>query len=187
MQIKEFSIQDIEAVKKFTDQTVGDGYYTLDELIENQKKSVLPDGRICSFVLTDETGMVMGLRLSFPPGQWQHGKGQGLKPNLWPTALHKTSYFQSLFISPQVQGQGWGPRLSQRSLEIFRQIGAEGVVAHSWKESPHNSSMKYLESVGFKTIFEHPNYWIDVDYICPRDGKPCRCTAVEMHLDLREA
>jgi len=29
-------------------------------------------------------------------------------------------------------------------------------------------------------VIEHPLYWIDVDYECTRDGKPCRCTAIEM-------
>ena len=52
--------------------------------------------------------------------------------------------------------------------------------------SPNNSSYRYLRKIGFKEIITHPDYWVDVDYICTRDGNPCHCTAIEMHLDLRE-
>ncbi len=185
--IREFLSSDIEAVKKFTDMTVGQGYYTVEELTENQKKSMAPTGEICSFVLVDpNSGEILGLRLAFPPGNWEHGKGGKLRVDLWPTPLARTGYFQSLFVSPSLQGQGWGPKLSARTLETFKKLGAAGVVAHCWKESPNNSSLRYLENMGFKVIIEHPEYWIDVDYVCTRDGKPCRCTAIEMHFFLEQ-
>jgi hypothetical protein len=75
-------------------------------------------------------------------------------------------------------------KLSDLSINIFRKLGAKGIITHCWKESPHNSSLRYLEKVGFKKIIEHPLYWIDVDYTCALDGKPCRCTAIEMELSL---
>lgn len=185
MLIREFYPTDIEQVKKFTDITIGVGYYSISELIEFQKKSIATTGDICSFVLIEpNTSEIMGLRLAFPPGNWDHGKGSKLRPDLWPTKLSETAYFQSLFISPKLQGQGWGPKLATKSLEKFKKLKAAAVVAHCWKESPNNSSYKYLKNLGFTTIIEHPNYWIDVDYVCTRDGKPCKCTAIEMHLNL---
>lgn len=186
MLIREFLETDILAVKTFTDKCVGQGYYSIDELKENQKKSIASTGQICSFVIEDENGLIKGLRLAYPPGNWQHGKGHSLRSDLWPTSIDKTAYFQSLFVSADLQGQGWGPKLSGLSLAVLKKLGAEGVVAHSWKESPNNSSYRYLSKLGFQAIAEHPDYWIDVDYICPRDGNPCRCTAVEMHMDLRK-
>ena len=186
MLVKEFLPSDIPLVKKFTDENVGTGYYTETELQEYQKQSISKEGKNCSFILYDEIKKtVHGLRLAFPPGNWNHGKGSNLRSDLWPTVLDKTAYFQSLFVSSELQGQGWGPKLSQTSLEIFKKIGAEGVVAHCWKESPNNSSLRYLQNMGFKKIIEHPLYWINVDYVCSLDGKPCRCTAIEMHLSLK--
>ncbi len=187
MIIKEFLISDIEAVKKFTDEQIGAGYYSFDELKENQKKSVAASGEICSFLLTDPaTNQVKGLRLAFPPGNWATGKGTKLRPDLWPFAISETAYFQSLFLSAELQGQNWGPRLSAKSIEVFKKLGAKAVITHSWKESPNNSSFRYLQKIGFETIIEHPLYWINVDYVCTRDGRPCRCTSIEMFLDLQK-
>lgn len=185
MHIKEFLPGDIENVKKFADQEIGDGYYSLDELIENQKKSVCADGSISSFLLVDDaTNQIKGLRLAYPPGNWSHGKGSALRNDLWPFPLQQTAYFQSLFLSKDAQGQGWGPKLSHNSIEVFKKLGAKGIATHSWKESPFNSSVKYLESVGFNKIIEHPKYWANIDYTCTLDGKPCQCTAIEMYLIL---
>jgi len=185
LKIREFLLTDIEAVKKFTDQVVGQGYYSIEELAENQKKSITKNNEICSFVLIDSLSQeIKGLRLAFPPGKWKRGKGSKLSAALWPTKISATAYFQSLFISPELQGQEWGPKLSSKSLQIFKKSKFAGVVTHCWKESPNNSSYKYLASIGFKIITEHPNYWIDIDYTCTRDGKPCKCTAIEMHLSI---
>jgi len=186
MRIRPFEEFDVNTVKDFTDRTVGQGYYSLEELKEKQKQSISANGNICSFVLEDEKGRILGLRLAYPAGNWDHGKGSKLRPDLWPTELGKTGYFQSLFVSPELQGQGWGPKLSQQSLKVLTTLGNEGIVTHCWKESPNNSSYRYLRKIGFKEIITHPDYWVDVDYICTRDGNPCHCTAIEMHLDLRE-
>lgn len=185
MLIKPFLTSDVNAVLEFTDSEIGKGYYSLDELLQNQKKSVAADGTICSFLLLDEeTEQVKGLRLAFPPGHWSHGKGDQQRSDLWPFPIEKTAYFQSLFLAREVQGKGWGPKLSQQSIETFKKLGACGIATHSWLQSPNNSSVKYLEKMGFKKIIEHPLYWIHVDYVCTLDGKPCRCTAVEMYLTL---
>ncbi len=184
MQIRPFLPEDINAVKKFTDREIGEGYYSHTELKDNQEKSISADGTICSFLLVDEKNEVQGLRLAYPPSNWHHGKGSQQRSDLWPFPLAKTAYFQSLFLAKHLQGHGWGPKLSEKSLAAFGKLGAKGIATHSWKESPNNSSIRYLEKIGFKKIIEHPLYWHEVDYTCPRDGKPCRCTAVEMYLVL---
>lgn len=182
-EIHEFHAEDVEALKEFTDKNIGLNYYTVAELRENQKRKV-KDGISASFLLwKGET--IHGLRLSYPPMNWHHGKGSNLRPDLWGYDIKDVAYFQSLFVSAEVQGHGLGPLLSIQSIANLKKMGAKAILTHSWKESPNNSSVKYLERLGFKALVEHPNYWIDVDYVCPRDGKPCRCTAVEMLLELK--
>lgn len=185
MEIREFTLKDIPAVKAFTDRCIGKNYYSEKELEESFHKSQF-QGVMCSFVLVD-AGQIFGLRLAYPPGLWTKGKGRKLRPDLWKVPSDKVAYFQSLFIDPKAQGQGWGPKLSAASISAFKKLGAEAIVTHAWKESPNNSSLRYLTKQGFKPIATHPEYWIDVDYECVLDGRPCRCTAEEMILYLKES
>lgn len=179
---------DLPRLKAFTDRAIGDGYYSFHELEEIFRKSVAETASgetvICSLVLKSHDEIV-GVRFTYAPGRWSHGKGKGLNPSLWPRAFADTAYFQSLFLDERLQGQGWGVKLSLASIERLRAIGARGIVCHSWKESPGGSSSKYLEKMGFKVIAEHPLYWSEVDYNCTRCLKPpCQCTAVEMYLEI---
>lgn len=118
--------------------------------------------------------------MSFPAGQWQKGKGQGLRNDLWKFPLESVGYFQSLFLDDSVQGKGWGAKVSQASIEALKRAGTKAIVTHAWKESPHDSSRKYLRKLGFEFVAEHPLYWNKVDYECTRCGRPCMCTAEEM-------
>lgn len=178
MEIRPLALSDLPAVKEFTDKTIGLNYFSLKELAECFEKS--SSGEIvCSFVLADQNN-IYGLRLAYPPGAWSKGKGSKLRPDLWKVPVEKVAYFQSLFIAPEVQGGGWGPKLSDAAIAGFKKLGAEAIVTHAWKESPNNSSIRYLTKFGFESVATHPEYWIDVDYECIRDGKPCRCTAEEM-------
>lgn len=179
MQIRPLHLDDLAQIKTFTDATIGENYFTHAELKECYQKSLL-NNVMYSFVLVDEHGKIFGLRLSYPPGAWSKGKGSKLHPELWNVPQDKAGYFQSLFISPEVQGGGWGPKLSEAAIVRLKEIGTQAIVTHAWQESPNNSSIRYLTKFGFKPVATHPNYWIDVDYVCTRDGKPCRCTAVEM-------
>jgi predicted N-acetyltransferase YhbS len=182
--IRAMKKEDLPAIKRFTDREIGQNYYSLEELSDVYLRSQ-SRGVMCSLVLEDEDGDITGMRLTYPPGQWEHGKGKGLHPERWPHAQDETAYFQSLFLAAKLQGQGWGGELSQKALEILREIGAKGVVCHSWKESPNNSSTRYLLKLGFESVAEHPLYWADIDYNCTRCLKPpCQCTAQEMYLDL---
>jgi len=181
--IEELKLSDLPSLKEFTDREIGSGYYSMKEIEEIYMKSQ-SKGRMCSLVLK-KGEQICGVRMTYPPGNWSHGKGSGLTTEKWPYPLSETAYFQSLFLASSVQGEGWGGKLSQRSLQILKEIGAKGVVCHSWKESPNNSSVRYLEKMGFQLIAEHPLYWQHVDYNCTRCLKPpCQCTAQEMYLKL---
>lgn len=179
MFIRPLAESDLNQVKIFTDKEIGLNYFSLEELSEILKKSEL-DGIMCSFVLKDEKNIIQGLRLAYPPGAWTKGKGKKLRSDLWKVPSDKVGYFQSLFVSEKAQGEGWGPKLSDAALESFKKLGTLAVVTHAWKESPNNSSIRYLTKFGFESVATHPEYWIDVDYECVLDGKPCRCTAEEM-------
>lgn len=183
---REFESTDIEAVKIFTDSNIGSNYFSRTELKSVLKQSVR-DGINCSFVLERKTkneqnfsNRIIGVRLSYAPGMWKHGKGSQLRPDLWGVKLEQVGYFQSLFVDQEARGEGWGPKLSELSLQQMRKLGAKAVVTHAWAQSPDNSSVRYLEKFGFQKVIDHPEYWINVDYTCTYDGKPCRCTAVEM-------
>lgn len=182
--IREMADADIAAIKAFTDTTIGEGYYSVDEIHEMFQRSQ-KDGRMYSLVLVDSNDNIKGVRITYPPGQWESGKGHGLTPSLWPHQQSETAYFQSLFLSPDVQGKGLGGQISRRALSRLKELGAKGVVCHSWKESPNNSSTRYLQKLGFKVVKEHLEYWRDVNYQCVKClTPPCRCTALEMYLDL---
>lgn len=179
MTIRPLKREDLPSVKEFTDDLIGKNYFSLKELQDVYEKSLFGD-TMCSFVLVDDENRVRGLRLAYPPGRWSQGKGAKLRPDLWKVPLERVGYFQSLFLDSSVRGQGWGPRLSAVACEALKKSGAQAIVAHGWKESPHNSSVRYLAKFGFEKIISHPLYWAEVDYECVRDGKPCRCTAEEM-------
>lgn len=182
VELREWLRADIPKVKKFTDVAIGTDYYSLSELEDNFKRAE-KNGVMCSFVLVDGDE-ILGLRLSYPPGQWLKGKGSKLRSDLWKVSIEDAGYFQSLFISEKLRGQGWGPKLSQAAIANLRRVGAKAIVTHSWVQSPNDSSGRYLRQLGFASVAMHKEYWKDVDYICTYDGKPCLCTAEEMILYL---
>jgi ribosomal protein S18 acetylase RimI-like enzyme len=184
LEIRPLRRADLQSLSQFTDREIGAGYFTpieLEKLYENSQSQ----GVMCSLVLVNHDDALLGVRITLPPGQWGKGKGQGLHPEQWPHPQERTAYFQSLFLAREIQGQGWGGQLSRGAMERLRQIGTKGIVTHSWKESPANSSTRYLKKLGFVAIADHPLYWQDVDYNCTRCLRPpCLCTAQEMYLDL---
>lgn len=182
--IRSLERSDLAPLKAFTDREIGDGYYSKNELEDVFVRS-LKDGTMYTLILEKPDSELVGVRITYPPGQWKHGKGHGLTSEAWPHPMAHTGYFQSIFLAGELHGQGWGGKLSQEALDLLRKGGAKGVVCHSWKESPNNSSTRYLQKIGFQKIAEHPLYWKDVDYNCTRCLKPpCQCTAIEMYLDL---
>lgn len=170
---------DLESLCQFSDDQIGQGYFTLKKL-EQILKASTKNGIVCSFVLEDDSG-IQGIRLTYPPGQWlDRDPRQAYHPHLWKCQENEAGYFQSLFIAKSHQAKGYGQRLSMASIEHLKMCGAKAVVCHSWDESPHNSSRRYLDSLGFEPIKTIPNYWNCIDYTCTRCGKPCVCTATEM-------
>ena len=180
MKIVPFTEDYIEATKTFSDQFIGKNYYSPNDLRDVIKRSH-KDGKCSSVLLVNESNEVLGIRLSYPQNQWLDLKSDSeIFPERWKIQKNEMAYFQSIFLSDTIQGQGWGKKLSTYSMDILRDMGAKAIVCHSWKESPHNSSMRYLEKLGFEPIGEHKNFWTEVDYVCVRCGKPCLCTATEM-------
>ncbi len=182
--IRPLEMVDLKALKTFTDHAIGTGYYTMAELEEIYNKSLDQKTKTMTTLVLLQDGKICGVRITYPPGNWSHGKGKGLNPKLWPYPLEQTAYFQSLFVAPELTGTGLGKKLSLKAIEILKSIHAKGIVCHSWVESPHDSSGKYLRSLGFQSIAKHTHYWKEVDYQCTRCGSPCLCTAEEMYLDL---
>lgn len=182
-QITPLDWKDLPEVQSFTDFAIGKGYYSMPELEEVWQRSQ-DDNKVMYSLVLRMQGKIRGVRITYPPGKWQHGKGKGLTPEQWPHAKTATAYFQSLFIDPTLTGKSFGKILSLAAIEILRSNKALGIVCHSWVESPNDSSGRYLRSLGFEVIATHPRYWFEVDYICTRCGKPCVCTAEEMYLDL---
>lgn len=182
VEIRVMTLADAPGVSALADRLVGDDYYTAEIVGETMERST-HDGRVFSYVATHE-GDLVAFRFVLPPGRWEHGRGEGLAPSRWRAPLEKTAYFQSCFVDHAVMGRGIGRALAHRALLDLKEHGAQAVVAHSWKESPHGSSLRYLTRLGFEPVAEHPEYWVDVDYTCSLDGKPCHCTAIEVVLDL---
>lgn len=170
---------DAAAVAALADVLIGQDYYPSAQVITDLERSTI-DGRPLSYV-AEASGLLVGFRFTLPPGRWEHGRGRGLTPDAWPAPLAEAGYFQSCFVDRAMTGRGIGQRLARRALADLVRCGARCVVAHSWKESPHGSSARYLRRLGFQAVAEHPHYWRDVDYLCSGCWKkPCVCTALEM-------
>lgn len=178
IEVRELRLSDLDDFVRFTDENIGKGYFSREKaqkIIEHSYKGHTP----VSFVMVEYVNgqeRIVGVRLTYPPGQWLD------KEQTEPDA----AYFQSLFIDARYQGQGWGVRLSEYSICALKSLGAKKVICHSWDESPHNSSRRYLDKLGFQPIKKIKHFWKEIDYECTRCGKPCLCTATEMVLPLGE-
>lgn len=186
IRIRPLTAADVPAVSAFADRTIGDGYYPEASILGYLARATV-DGRTTAYVAEAE-GRIAGFRIVMPPGRWEQGRGDGLTPEAWPHPLEATAYFQSCFVDPDITGAGLGRRLAEAAFADLRALGARAVAVHSWKESPHDSSRRYLVRLGFTPVAEHPHYWRDVDYLCSGCRvRPCVCTAIEMILDLEGA
>lgn len=174
---------DVGAVSALADRMMGPGYYPAEEVESTLGRSTRA-GQVFSYVAELPGAGVVGARFSLPPGSWREGRGPGLSIGRWPCGLDEAAYFQTAFVDPAYRGRGMGWGLAARAIADLGAVGARAVIAHAWKESPEGSAARYLKRLGFQSIAEYPDYWVEVDYRCPRDGTPCHCTAVEMVLDL---
>lgn len=179
VEYREFSLDDVPAVKVFTDKWIGDNYYSEIELETILLLSCV-DGQNASFTawVGDE---LAGIRLTYAPGNWLDKTTRGVTPELWPVNWKKVAYFKSLFIDDKFQKMGIGSGLSNRSIEVLKKMGTKGIICHSWLQSPGNSSQIYLQKLGFGPIKEHLKFWYPIDYECPVcTPDRCVCTALEM-------
>src|SRR5688572_20607191 len=79
----------LAAVKEFTDRTIGENYFTHEDLRDIHEKSMSGDTN-CSFMLVDPSSpqaLVLGVRLSYPPGKWSGDFDKNLSPQKWDVSL----------------------------------------------------------------------------------------------------
>ena len=179
MEIRNIQTQDLSDVKVFTDQWIGDGYFTQKQLLNIFEYSQFND-KNCSFIALDDEQKIVGVRLTYAPSGLWWREVKSISPHLWSTEPKDVAYFKSLFIADKYQGKGLGRELSMRSMQMIKEMQGKAIICHSWLESPNNSSQKYLEKMNFSTVREWPEFWKEIDYSCTRCGKPCLCTACEM-------
>lgn len=126
---------------------------------------------------------ILGYRISFAAGQWQ--SDVWCSTDSWPIALTKMAYFKSVAVQAEWQGQGIGQALLQQSVSVLKKQGAKAGLAHLWRESPHNSAVRYFSKAGGQLIRIHENRWQHLSaqgYLCPRCTALCCCSAAEMVL-----
>lgn len=179
IEIKNFDLDDIPEVKLFTDQWIGDNYFSHEDLEIVLMLSCWKDLN-ASFVAR-VNGELAGVRLTYAPGTWLDQTRPGLTPEFWQVSAKYVAYFKSLFIAEKFQQMGIGKRLSAKSIEVLLKQGAKAIICHSWIQSPGNSSQIYLDRMGFRPVKEHLRFWYPIDYECPVcSPERCECTALEM-------
>ena len=172
-------VRDLDHIKKFSDKWIGVDYFRREDLKEILVYSSL-NNLNASFAAWDKEDLV-GIRLTFAPGEWIKRFPKGTTPSSWKVEPQKVAFFKSLFIKEDYQGKGLGKKLSNESLKVLKQMGAKAIVCHSWLESPNDSSRRYLDKMGFEKLKDYPQFWNDLNYECIRcSPKKCACTAVEM-------
>lgn len=185
LSLRAMQLEDAATVSLLADRLAGVDYYPPDLVRAYIERATTPLATTAYVAL--KGARMVGFRFAFPPGRWQAGRGRGLTPTRWPHPLEATAYFQSCFVDPDCMGTGLGRKLALLALTDLEHLGARAVVAHSWKESPHDSSRRYLNRLGFHRVAEHPGYWAEVDYLCSGcQTRPCVCTALEMVKDLKK-
>lgn len=168
------TMDDLEEVISFFDIWSGKNYYKKPEMI-----SIIERSKGASFVAR-VGGELAGVRLTHAPDCWLHEYTQ-VTPSKWKVKKEEVAYFKSLFVSSKFQKMGIGKSLSTKSIEVLKDLGAKGILCHSWLESPGNSSQIYLQNMGFSLVGEHEKFWYEIPYDCVRcSPSPCVCTGAEM-------
>lgn len=172
-----------DQVIKFSDINIGTNYFSHQDLEKILELSI-KDGLNCSLLSLDDENKISGIRLSYAPGRVFEVEDRIKEIPVKPQEL---GYFKSLFIGDKYQGQGLGSALSAKSMEILKEMGAKGIMSHSWVQSPGNSSFKYLTKIGFRELREIPNFWTHIDYDCTHcgAGNKCYCSAKEMFREIK--
>jgi ribosomal protein S18 acetylase RimI-like enzyme len=178
--IREISVFDIQKVIDFADKWIAKNHFKRMQLRDFLMKGIREDINASFLALDNEK--VIGLRLTFAPGEWINEDHElTLSPHLWHIDKDSVAYLKSLFIDKEYQGMGIGKILSEKSISAVKAMGAKGIVCHSWVESPRNLSRKYLDKMNFKAINLHENFWSFKDHTCAKcTPRQCECSACEM-------
>ncbi|MCF4009660.1 GNAT family N-acetyltransferase [Rheinheimera sp. UJ63] len=173
------TIKHFDQVTQLANEVHGAGYMDNEKLAVMQQQGIY-QGLNASFVAL-AAQQVLGYRLSFAAGQWQ--PDEWCSCERWPVAVSTMAYFKSVAVSPKLQGQGIGQRLLQQSSLVLKQQGARAGLAHLWRESPHNSAVRYFSKAGGELLKIHANRWQALSYqgyACPVCEGICCCSAAEM-------
>ncbi len=185
VKIVSFNELEVEKIIQFTNVNIRNNYYSKDDIFSLKKMSIDSKGEV-SFGLLDDLGNLIGLRITLLPGHLLTKiNNKYLSINAWKVDSENVAYFKSLFIDKNFQKMGYGTKLTQLSIDKLKERDVGAVLAHSWIESPGNSSVNYLKAMGFEEVNSHKNFWSEIDYECIGcKSKPCMCTAMEMILYL---
>ncbi|RYV02663.1 GNAT family N-acetyltransferase [Shewanella sp. OPT22] len=183
MQIRSLLEEDFDDVIRLGNAIHGKGYLTKKSLLEMFKKGIKHG--INAHAIATKGEKVIGFRLTYSPGNWN--SDEWCSPKHWDISSQEVCYFKTNNVLPEWRGNGVGHLLLQHSINAVKQQGAIAGVAHIWKESPNNSSVRYFSKAGAKLIKEHPKRWswenYDDNYDCAHCGGNCHCTACEMLLE----
>lgn len=163
----------------FSDKYIGKNYFSLDDL--KKILTLSKNGNRISSLLAFRGDVLIAIRLTYMPKDWVQSPDLTIHPELWNLKKDECGYFKSLFVAEEYQNEGLGSLLSEMSMKILKESGAKGIITHSWKESPNNSSFIYLTKMGFSPVKEIKKAWAHINYLCSGcNQKPCQCTAIEM-------
>lgn len=187
MQLIPLDTDKFVAVITLANQVHGDNY--LDSVsLQQMYVQGIKQGLNASLVAVDDSGTVVGYRLSFAPGQWQ--LDQWCSPALWSVPVEQMAYFKSVAVAASMRGKGVASALLKASARVLAQQGAKAGLAHIWRESPGNAAQRYFSYAGATLLKVHPLRWRHLSetagYICPLCGSLCSCSAAEMELQFKD-
>lgn len=173
---------DYAAVIILANKVHGDNYLT-DSSVADYFARGLHQGR-CLHWLAFADEKLVGLRLTFAPGQWEID--QYCTPGEWPVSADRMCYFKCAAIDQDYQGMGIGKSLLMHSVIEATALGCEAGLAHIWRQSPNNSAFAYFSRCGGELIQDHADRWLQASledgYFCPVCDGTCYCVAAEMVL-----
>jgi GNAT superfamily N-acetyltransferase len=182
MQIYNLRIQDFDKVVALGNKINGINYLdrqALDRILQKSCKYYSN----CSFVAYEGEELI-AFRLTYAPGGWEPDKW--CCPDKWGIPAEQLCFFKANMVDENYRGQGIGPMLLKKSIEVAKQQGAVGGVTHIWMQSPGQSAYKYFTRAGGKLVCIHPDRWKedyrDFGYICSVCGNDCHCDGAEMIL-----
>lgn len=173
---------DFAAVIVLGNKVHGDNYLTESNL-QDYFASGQQNGRNLHW-LAFADGQLVGLRLTFAPGNWTID--DYCSPKAWPVDPAQMCYFKCAAIDQDYQGLGIGKSLLQHSAVEAAALGCKAGLAHIWRQSPNNSAFEYFSRCGGQLIDDYPDRWyqasVEDGYYCPVCAGICHCSAAEMVL-----